>query len=107
MTPKEMIEVLQAYEAGKEIEFRDEVGRWRPCSHQEGPRWNFALYDYRVKPEEKKLVPHWPAIIHEARKRTFVTDSIHPTEANARSTFGSSFVRLATEYPPIMLEGTE
>ena len=51
MTPTEMIEVIKAYEEGKEIEIWD--GRtWMKCNP---PVWNFAVYNYRVKQKEKVL----------------------------------------------------
>ncbi len=51
MTPTEMIDVLKAYEEGKEIEIYD--GRaWIKCNP---PLWNFALCKYRVKQNEKAV----------------------------------------------------
>lgn len=51
MTPIEMIDVLKAYEEGKEIEIYD--GRaWIKCNP---PLWNFALFNYRVKQKEKEV----------------------------------------------------
>lgn len=55
MTTEEMIEVMQAYLAGKTIEFRDKlVPVWYLSSI---PSWDWALYDYRVK--EDKLSIDW------------------------------------------------
>lgn len=52
MTPIEMIDVLKAYEEGKEIEIYD--GRaWIKCNP---PLWNFALFNYRVKQKKKKFI---------------------------------------------------
>ena len=49
MTPMEMIEVINAYEEGEDIEIWD--GRaWLKCTQ---PLWNFANYNYRVKQKEK------------------------------------------------------
>lgn len=54
MKTQEMIEVLHAYEAGKEIEYRLAGDTdWKDANI---PVWNFFSYDYRVKPEPK-LVP--------------------------------------------------
>ena len=51
MTPTEMIDVLKAYEEGKEIEIYD--GRaWIKCNP---PLWNFATFNYRVKQNEKAV----------------------------------------------------
>ena len=49
MTPSEMIEVIKAYEEGKEIEIWD--GRaWEKCA---SPLWNFTVFSYRIKQKEK------------------------------------------------------
>lgn len=51
MTTQEMIEVMQAYEDGKEIEFKWK-GKdiWRGIEH---PAWYWNGCDYRIKPEPK------------------------------------------------------
>lgn len=62
MTPREMsrdtkymISVMQAYEDGKEIEFRcRKDDAWSACPI---PTWNWQHWDYRVKPEPK-YVPY-------------------------------------------------
>lgn len=47
MTTSEMIAVMQAYEEGKEIEFRSKgSSAW----HGANPKWNWAEYEYRVAP---------------------------------------------------------
>lgn len=54
MTTKEMIEVMQAYERGEEIEFRlaDCEDRWAPTI---SPLWNWEKFEYRIKPKETKF----------------------------------------------------
>ena len=53
MTPTEMIEVIKAYEEGNEIEMRDRnKNDWVLIKV---PLWNFAEFDYRVKPKEKVI----------------------------------------------------
>ena len=54
MTTKEMIEVMQAYERGEEIEMRlaDCEDRWAPAI---SPYWNWARISYRIKPKETKF----------------------------------------------------
>lgn len=55
MTIKEMIAVMQAYEDGEKIEYREiGVGNWESVSH---PCWNWSVNEYRVKPEPK-YVPY-------------------------------------------------
>ena len=52
-TTKEMIEVMQAYERGEQIEFMDCSRKWKDTTN---PIWDWIRYDYRVKPK-KKFVP--------------------------------------------------
>ena len=52
-TTKEMIEVMQAYERGEQIQILDINCFWEDKEH---PYWNWAQCDYRVKPK-KKYVP--------------------------------------------------
>jgi hypothetical protein len=55
MTTKEMIEVMQAYERGEEIEFClacCEDDRWEPMA---SPLWNWVKFKYRVKPKKTKF----------------------------------------------------
>lgn len=44
-----MIEVLKAFEEGKEIEVRSSnYPEWEKCSN---PSWSFATAEYRIKPQ--------------------------------------------------------
>ncbi len=54
MTPKEIIDVVQAFEEGKEIEYREKNSKipWKVAST---PCWNFHNYNYQVKQKEKEL----------------------------------------------------
>lgn len=68
MTPTEMIEVIKAYEEGKEIEIWD--GRaWLKC---EPPLWNFAVFNYRVKQKEKVV---YQFLIQDKKESTVITAS--------------------------------
>lgn len=50
-----MIEVLQAYQAGKKIEYLSIMdGTWSSCIGE--PLFNFDDYQYRIAPETKKKV---------------------------------------------------
>lgn len=51
-TIQEMIEVMQAYEQGEEIEYRDN-GEWVAT---DDPAWSWNNTDYRVKPNKKYQV---------------------------------------------------
>ena len=54
-TIKEMIEVMQAYERGEQIESICKIKNalWYECNN---PIWNWSDFDYRVKPN-KKYIP--------------------------------------------------
>ena len=49
-TTKEMIEVMQAYLKGEEIEYRCGYKDWLECRI---PIWDWNIFDYRVKPKTK------------------------------------------------------
>jgi len=52
MTLDEQIAVMQAFNEGKEIEYAHRgVGKYLPCLE---PLWNWAAFDYRVKPQKIK-----------------------------------------------------
>ena len=51
-TTKEMIEVMQAYERGEQIQESIDQRAWFSCV----PMWNWARCDYRVKPK-RSYVP--------------------------------------------------
>ncbi|MGM9810971.1 MAG: hypothetical protein ACI30J_08930 [Paludibacteraceae bacterium] len=55
-TTKEMIEVMQAYERGEQIEFKDTIYNKSEWSEIPQPSWDWYHNDYRVKPK-KKYVP--------------------------------------------------
>jgi hypothetical protein len=55
MTPKEMIEVISAFERGEQIEYQPNInsnGDWMPNPN---PKWSFAHYNYRTAPKKIKL----------------------------------------------------
>ena len=49
-TVHEMIQIMQAYERGEQIEFIYEGMEWRNASN---PAWDWNHFDYRVKPKPK------------------------------------------------------
>lgn len=53
MTHGEMIAVIAAHRDGKAIQFCsfDMGGEWRDADH---PAWDFANYNYRIKPEPRE-----------------------------------------------------
>lgn len=58
MTTKEMIAVMQAHEEGKQIQYRGKHNTmveddWEDTCFT--PDWNWAVFDYRIKPEEKPV----------------------------------------------------
>lgn len=53
MTTKEMIEVMQAYEDGKQIQVAPKNDEdWGDISR---PYWNWIANDYRIKPKEEPV----------------------------------------------------
>jgi hypothetical protein len=53
MTHDEMIAVIQAHKDGKLIECRGkEFISWSPAHN---PAWDFRGYDYRIKPEPRRI----------------------------------------------------
>lgn len=100
MTPQEMIDVITAFRDGKPVETNDGGSDWWPVL---SPHFNFHRYNYRVKPPA--LRPHWPAIIQYGASSYSITDRLYPAFEEADRDTGPGFkvIRLATEYPPVML----
>lgn len=68
MTNKEMIEVMQGYEDGKEIEYKRKCDKdWNLCGI---PLWDWLTFDYRIKPEPQ-YVPY--DSVEEVDKEKLVT----------------------------------
>ena len=66
MTPTEMIEVIKAYEEGNEIEMGDRnKNDWELIKV---PLWNFAEFDYRVKPKETVIYQY---LIYNSRLNNY------------------------------------
>lgn len=105
MKPQEMIDVIQAYIDGKQIQMCEWLKTdWNDCKLL-SPMFDFCHYEYRVKPAA--LRPHWPALL-ECRGIDYqvVGDTLFATEADARKYYNPpsvKVIRLATEYPPVML----
>ena len=53
MTIDEMIAVLQAFKAGKAIQFK--AKDFKPWYDETDPDWDFSNIEYRVKPEPRVL----------------------------------------------------
>ena len=56
-TTKEMIEVMQAYERGEQIQLSKKDGNWI-CA--QNPNWDWLNFDYRVKPKKSYAPFHTP-----------------------------------------------
>lgn len=61
MNTKDKLDVMQAYLDGKEIQRSYYLNQWE---EDELPSWNWADYQYRIKPEipQKQLVIPWEHI---------------------------------------------
>jgi len=78
------------------------LGEWVPI--RTCPVFDFEHFEYRVKPPA--LRPHWPAVVRNTGTTAWwVTDELFADVATARIELlsDSDEVRLATEYPPVML----
>jgi hypothetical protein len=51
------IAVMQAYRDGKPIQTRADGGEWYVRHY--GPKWNWAVHDYRIAPEPRKPRELW------------------------------------------------
>ena len=60
-TTTEMIEVMQAFMHGEKIEVLKALSGW---THTPMPGWDWATYDYRVKPEPQHV---WAVIGADGR----------------------------------------
>ena len=58
MEIKDMIEVLQAYERGEQIEYRNDDRNWEIATH---PSWSFKDFEYRIATDE---------LLDEIKRRT-------------------------------------
>ena len=57
MTTKEKIEVMQAYEEGKQIQIRAiRINKSDWVDSYGEPNWDWDFFEYRIKPEEEKPV---------------------------------------------------
>jgi hypothetical protein len=92
MTIDEMIAVLQAAKAGKKIEVRSNGSEiWNPmigtlCNHEdwsapcnEPPKFNFGMFDYRVKPEPRE----WDIAVHKQNNRPYPPDWLRHDSENS------------------------
>jgi hypothetical protein len=89
-----------AYTKGEKIEWRPlSIGvlPWKPLAPESG--LDFSNCEYRIKPVA--LRPHYPALVRDMMMRHSVSTILFASDAEASHIIG--FVRLATEYPPVML----
>lgn len=87
-TTKEMIEVMQAFERGEQIQFLNINNDWKDTK---SPTWNWCMRDYRVKPK-KKYVPFDTAEefltaqrVHGETVRCKIDDELYHVYVNNRS----------------------
>lgn len=56
MKPEQIIEVVQGFMDGKDIQWK-EINFGHQWDKVRGkPFWNFAIYDYRIKPEPREFI---------------------------------------------------
>ena len=98
MTIDEMIAVLQAAKARKQIQFRFRVDQmqlkkceWEDC---ETPGWNFGDCEYRVKPEPRTVwVNEYP---------DHCGDTAYDTKLHATNAAGRFVVRRAVKFVEVI-----
>ena len=60
MTLSEKIKVMQHFEQGGEVEFKRRINKfennWQENEH---PYWDWATFDYRIKPKPVELLYEW------------------------------------------------
>lgn len=98
MTIEEMVQVLEAFKDGKEIEYRLRPEYWRSC-HEGGWKkmvcsdWNFARWEYRVRREPKEIwVNEYEDGIHAG----------HDSRGRAEAFCASYAIRRAVRYREVI-----
>ena len=87
-TTKEMIEVMQAYDRGEQIQLLDRLGNWVDIYI---PEWSWGLRDYRVKTKKSYVPFHTPEEFLEAQRkhgetvRCKIDDELYHVYINNRS----------------------
>lgn len=101
MTPQEMIDVIQAHADGKKLQWTNKRGNtWLDCD-EPTPQFAFNICDYRIKPPA--LRPHYPVPVLMLNGTYSISRELFTSDGISKHTNIISFVRLATEYPPVML----
>jgi len=93
-TTAEMIEVMEAFERGEEIQAREifsESEDWLAVINQPSYKWNLERYDYRIKPREPRVI--W---VNEYEKG--IAGAAHMTMEDAVKHAGERVVRTAVKY---------
>jgi len=85
--------------------YQPESGGWFACywNYETGANLDsssYSIVDVWTEPEE--LVPHYPAVL-EHESQFVVSNAVFETIEEAKESYGDDFIRIATEYPPIML----
>lgn len=97
-------DAIVAWANGEQIQlFSQAEKKWKDLESLTSPVW-FPENQYRIKPKEVKLVPHWHAIIANPPR---LSAHIFPTKEAATLTFPRNVLRLATEYPAVLLPEKE
>lgn len=87
-------DTIIAYANGKQIQV------WNGVNWTDLPSPSFSTeLKYRAKPKEVKLIPHWPAVIDHPLR---LSQRLFTTKEEAVRVYRHT-IRLATEYPPVLL----
>ena len=71
MSPQEMIDVIQAYKDGKQIEFKSREPNSKNWETTNCPSWSFTTTMYRIKQKEEKELYQY--LIHNPQINTYKT----------------------------------
>ena len=71
MTPQDMIDVIQAYKDGKQIEFKSREPNSKNWETTNCPSWSFTTTMYRIKQKKEKELYQY--LIHNPLTNTYKT----------------------------------
>ena len=69
MTPQEMIDVIQAYKDGKQIEFKSREPNSKNWETTNCPSWSFTTTMYRIKQKKEKELYQY--LIHDQETNAY------------------------------------
>lgn len=97
-TTAEMIEVMQAFERGEEIEVLvTGLGGQSAWITAFPPGWNWSNTDYRIKPREPRVI--W---VNEYKVGNYVEYTVHETREKSLEKAARTVIRIAVKYREVI-----